>query len=204
MVQAVLFDIGNVFVHWSPRFLYEKLIDDPAELDWFLSEVVTLDWHTAHDAGRPFAESIAERVRAYPDHGDLIRAFDSRWDETIRGPIPGSVAALESLKAAGVPSYALTNFSAEKWPPFRQSFAFARLFDGVVVSGEEGLVKPDPAIYHRAVTRFRLTPEHTLFVDDRADNIAAAEALGFRAHLFESPDGLHRALEAHGLPAPRR
>ncbi len=199
-VDAVIFDIGNVLVAWDPRFLYEPLISDPDELEWFLSEVVPLEWHTAHDRGRPFAESIAERQRAFPDHAELIALYYSRWNDTIGPPIAGSVAILERLDDAGIPVFALTNYSAETFPDFRRRFAFSRRFRDVVVSGEEGMVKPDPRLYDRAIRRFGVVPSRTVFIDDRRENVEVAIAKGMHGIRFTDPAALAVRLRALGLP----
>jgi 2-haloacid dehalogenase len=196
--KAVLFDIGNVFVEWDPRNLYSKLIHDTAELEAFLQDVVTLEWHTEHDRGRPFAEGVQILAARYPEYEDLIRAFDERWDETIGPLFTGTVDVLERLAEQGVRTYGLTNFSAEKWPSFCRGYAFTDLFGGVVVSGEEKLVKPDPRIYQVAIERFRLDPERTVYIDDRIDNVRAAEQLGMIGHHFTAPDKLAADLRAKG------
>ncbi|MFQ5346956.1 MAG: HAD family hydrolase [Rhodothalassiaceae bacterium] len=198
--RAVIFDIGNVLVAWDPRFLYEELIADPEEREWFLREVVPLSWHTEHDRGRPFAESIAERQRLYPDYADLIGLYFSRWNDTIGPPIAGSVEILEKLDDAGVPVFALTNYSAETFPDFRRRFAFSRRFRDIVVSGEEGMVKPDPRLYDLAISRFGIEPASTVFIDDRQDNVEVAIARGMLGLRFVDPTTLARDLRALGLP----
>jgi 2-haloacid dehalogenase len=198
-MKAVVFDVGNVLYGWDIRALYAKLIDDPARLDWFCREVVTPEWHFQHDEGRPFADTSAELIARFPQEADLIRQFGPRFNETITGEIAGMAAIVDGLAARGVPLFAITNFSAEFWPAFR---ATARLIDpmrDVIVSGAERLVKPDPAIYRLALQRFRLAPGEALFVDDRADNIAAGEAHGFAGHLFGGADALAARLAALGL-----
>ncbi len=198
-VKTVLFDIGNVFVHWDPRFLYEKLIPDVDELDRFLKDVVTLEWHTEHDKGKSFKEGTSELAMRFPEYEDLIKAYDTRWTETISGQIDGTVHILERLVERGICVYALTNFSAEKWPPFCREYAFTDLFEGVVVSGEEKLVKPDPAIFQIAIDRYSLDAEATLYVDDRLENVEAAEAKKMQGHHFTDPAKLLADLEARGL-----
>ncbi len=202
-VRTVVFDIGNVLLRWDPRFLYEKLIDDPEELDRFLETVVPLSWHTEHDRGRPFAESIAERQARFPEYADLIAAFHERWDETIAGPIEGTVDLLERLHARGVPLYALTNYSAETFPRARAAFPFLSRFRDILVSGEEKVVKPDPEIFRRAIARWGLEPARTLFIDDRPANVAAAARLGWRTHLFRTPALLEADLVRLGLLTAR-
>lgn len=199
-IDAVIFDIGNVLVEWEPRRLYAPLIADRAELEWFLREVVPLSWHTEHDRGRPFAESIAERQRLFPDHAGLIALFHERWEDTIGDAIVGSVAILERLDDAGIAVFALTNYSAETFPAFRRRFAFAGRFRDIVVSGEEGMVKPDPRIYYRAMARFGVTPARTVFVDDRAENVEAAVARGMHGLHFVDALSLAAELRRFGLP----
>lgn len=187
---AVVFDVGKVLYDWDPRFLYAKLIADPVELEWFLEHVVTQAWHFQHDAGRPAAATTAELTAAFPDRAALIAAYVPRWLETIPGPIPGMIALVDELAARGVPLYAITNFSAEFWPRFRASAPVFDHFLDVVVSGEEQLVKPDPAIYALAMRRFGIAPGEAVFIDDRADNVAAADAAGFVGHVFSNADDL--------------
>ncbi|GEQ98076.1 haloacid dehalogenase [Iodidimonas gelatinilytica] len=199
-ISAVIFDIGNVLVRWDPRTLYQELIADPEELDWFLDTVVPLSWHTEHDRGRPFAESIAKRQRAFPKYADLIAQFFLRWEDTIGPPIAGSVAILEALDDAGVPVFALTNYSQETFPAFQKRFSFSKRFRNVVVSGAEKMVKPDPRIYDLAIDRFGIVPEQTAFIDDRQDNVEAAIDRGLHGILFENPVKLAQDLRSLGLP----
>lgn len=199
VVKAVLFDIGNVIVDWNPRYLYEQLIDDADRLDWFLRDVVNLAWHTHHDKGKPFAEGVADLSAQYPEEADLIALYDTRWDDTIKGTIDGTVTLIERLAASDVPLYGLTNFSAEKYPDFHEQYKVMHNFKGVMVSGEVGLVKPDPAIFNLTLERYGLKAEETLFIDDRMDNIIAAEKLGFKGHQFKSPEGLEACLKELAL-----
>lgn len=199
-ITAVIFDVGNVLYDWDPRFLYERLIEDEQALDAFLRDVVTVEWHLQHDAGRPFAETSAELAALYPEHAELIRAWGPRFQESIRGRIDGMEQLLAELTQSAVPLFAITNFSHEFWPSFRAKEAdlFDR-FQDVLVSGEVGLIKPDPAIYHLALKRFGLAAEQALFVDDRQDNVDAAAALGIGGHLFRDAATLRAELVRLGL-----
>mgnify|MGYP002380177760 FL=1 len=197
--RAVVWDVGHVLYDWDPRYLYRKLIDDPERLDWFLSNVVTREWHFQHDAGRPFAETSAELIGRFPAEAALIRLYGPRWLETLPGPIPGTHALVERLAAAGVPQFAITNFSAEFWESFQPTAPVLRHFRDIVVSGRERLLKPDPAIFHLALQRFGLGCGEALFIDDNAANVEAAAASGLLPHLFRSADSLAQALDAVGL-----
>ncbi|CAN5389552.1 HAD-IA family hydrolase [soil metagenome] len=200
MPSVVIFDVGNVLYDWNPRFLYERLIEDDRALDAFLRDVVTKEWHFQHDAGRPFAETSAELSAAYPEHAELIAAWGPRFTEQLGGMLPGMHALVEDLAARDVPLYAITNFSGEFWPSFREREAnlFGR-FLGIVVSGDECLTKPDPAIYRLALTRFGVAAGDAVFVDDRTDNVAAATAVGIHGLLFEGSERLRADLVRLGL-----
>lgn len=198
-IEAVVFDVGRVLVHWDLRALFRKLIDDPAELEWFCTTVVTEEWHFQHDAGRPLADMVAERSAEFPRHAALIEAYAARFNETIPGPIEGTVALVEALHARGVPLFAITNFGAELWDGFRPTLPVLDRFRDIVVSGVEKQVKPGPEIYALAERRFGLPGRSMLFIDDNAANIAAARGLGWHGHLFTEPALLERDLVARGL-----
>jgi 2-haloacid dehalogenase len=197
---SVVFDVGNVLVDWDPRALFARHIADPARLDRFLGEVATMEWHLQHDAGRNFAETSAELIARHPDEAENIRRWGAEFDATIGDLLPGMADLVADLDAAGVPLYAITNFSHEFWPPFRaREAALFDRFRDILVSGEVKLIKPDPAIYALALQRFGLAPGEGLFVDDRLENVEAGERAGFIGHRFEDAAALRTALERHGL-----
>ena len=197
---AVIFDVGNVLYGWDPdSFLVRQIADDEARLK-FIEDVDLYAWHDSLDAGRPYDEAAAELNEKFPQYAHLIAAWSDRFGETISGPVPGVHAIVEALDAAGVPLFAITNFSADFWPPFHEKErAFFALFRDIVVSGEVKLLKPDPAIYYLALDRFGLKPADALFVDDREINVEGALAVGMAAHLFTDADGLRARLVAEGL-----
>jgi 2-haloacid dehalogenase len=197
---AVVFDVGNVLYGWDPHsFLERQIPEDEARLR-FIEDVDLWGWHDTLDGGRPFDEAAAELSEKFPDYAAHISAWGERFGETINDPVPGVHALVEELEARGVPLFAITNFSAEFWAPFRarENFFFRR-FQNIVVSGEEKLLKPDPAIYYRALERFGLKPEQALFVDDRKINVEGAEAVGMHGHLFTGAEDLRRRLVREGL-----
>ncbi len=189
-VSTVVFDVGRVLVQWDLRHLFVKLIDDAAELDWFLANVVTPEWHFQHDAGRPLAEMLPELKAQYPAYATHIDAYATRFNETISGSVPGSYAIVEELAARGVPLFAITNFGAEFWEKFRPTQPIFNHFRDIIVSGVEKMVKPDAAIYQLAVTRFGLSPGEAIFIDDNLDNVIAARQNGFVAHHFTDAETL--------------
>ena len=197
--SAVVFDIGRVLIQWDLRYLFARLIDDAAELDWFLANVVSEDWHLQQDAGRPLADMVAERTCEFPDHAPLIDAYATRFPETIPGPIAGTHDLVARLDEARVPLYGLTNFGADFWDEFRCEWRVFDSFRDIVVSGHEKCVKPDPAIYAIAEARFGVPPGALLFVDDKPENIAAARARGWHGHVFTDAETLERDLVQRGL-----
>lgn len=197
--KAVVFDIGRVIIRWDLRYLFEKLIDDAGQLDWFLANVVTEHWHHQQDEGRPLAEMVPERIAQFPDHADLIRAYATRFCETYPEHIPGTLDLIARLKAADVPLFGLSNFGEDFWDEF---LACQPVFDGfrdIVVSGHENVAKPEPRIYEIAEARFGLPPQDLFFIDDKVENIAAATARGWHGHVFTGADGLEAELVRHGF-----
>jgi 2-haloacid dehalogenase len=198
--RAVIFDVGMVLYRWDPRFLYERLIEDDRALDAFLANVLTRDWHVQHDAGRLFADTSAELIARFPEHEALISVWGPRFNETIPGAVPGMTELVEELDAAGVPLFAITNFSGEFWKPFRaREAALFDRFRGIVVSGDEKLLKPDPAIYALALERFGLAPGEAVFIDDVPANAEAATRAGIQGIHFTGADALRAELVELGL-----
>lgn len=197
--QAVVFDVGRVLIQWDLRHLFARLIEEPQELDWFLANVVTEEWHHQHDEGRPLDEMVPERCREFPDHAELIHAYRERFNETIPGQVPGMARIVERLKREGVPLFGLTNFGDEFWEGFRPTQAFFDDFADIVVSGREKCAKPDSAIYEIAEKRFGLPPQALLFTDDKQANIDAAAARGWQTHLFRDAATFELELLDRGL-----
>lgn len=197
--RAVVFDIGRVLFHWQLGALFEKLIDDRQELDWFLANVVTEEWHFEHDAGRPLAEMVPERIALYPQYEHHIRAYATRFNETVPGPVEGSHELVARLAAAGVPLYCLTNFGDEFWQMFRPTQPVFDHFADIIVSGVEKIAKPDARIYEIVEARSGRTGAALFFTDDNPANVAAARARGWEAHLFTDAATLEAQLVAAGL-----
>jgi L-amino acid N-acyltransferase YncA len=197
---AVVFDLGGVLIDWSPRRLYRKLIDDPVELDHFLTEVASMQWHSASDRGRSVADGVAELVATHPAEAALIEAFDTRWQEMFGGELPASVDVVRELRDGGIRLLGLTNWPADKFPAARAAFPVLGELEGIVVSGEEGIAKPDREIFDRLLTRYDIDPATAVYVDDRAEHVEAAQRVGLRGVQFTGADSLRRDLSALGLP----
>lgn len=199
MQKAVVFDVGRVLFHWQLGALFEKLIDDREELDWFLANVVTEEWHFEHDRGRALADMVPERIALYPQYESHIRAYATRFNETVPGPVEGSHELVERLAGAGVPLFCLTNFGDEFWEVFRPTQPIFDHFADIIVSGKEKVAKPDARIYEIVEERSGRAGAALFFTDDNPANIAAAKARGWDAHLFTGAASLGARLVAAGL-----
>ncbi len=199
MQKAVVFDVGRVLFQWQLGALFEKLIDDREELDWFLANVVTEEWHFEHDRGRALADMVPERIALYPQYESHIQAYATRFNETVPGPVDGTHALVERLAAAGVPLFCLTNFGDEFWQMFRPTQPIFDHFADIIVSGVEKVAKPEPRIYEIVEQRSGRDGAALFFADDNPDNIAAAKARGWDAHLFGDAAGLEAALVEAGF-----
>lgn len=199
-VDAVVFDLGGVLIDWNPRYLYRQLFgDDVAGMEWFLAEVCSPAWNAAQDAGRSWDEAVDEAIARHPDQAERIRAYRDRWIETLGEALAPAVQLLDELRDGDYRLYALTNWSGETFPHALERYPFLAWFDGIVVSGQERLAKPDPAIFHVLMERHDLRAERTVFIDDTAHNVEAAAGLGMRAIHFHDAAQLREELARLGV-----
>jgi 2-haloacid dehalogenase len=198
--HAVVFDLGGVLIDWNPRYLYRKLFEgDDAAMERFLAEVTTPEWNGRQDAGRTWADAVASLTREHPEHAELIAAYAERWPETLGDAIHPTVEILDDLRRTGVRLFALSNWSAETFPLARPRYPFLEWFEGIVISGEVQIAKPDARVYRHLLERYSLEAATTVFIDDSAANVDAAGALGMIAIRFEDAAALRRALAGLGL-----
>ncbi len=195
----IVFDLGKVLIDWDPRYLYRKVFRDEAKMEWFLANVCNNAWNTEQDRGRSFDDAVKEATARHPEHGREIALYRDRWMEMIPGAIDGSVQILEDLHAQGRALYAITNWNGDTFRATRQRFAFLDRFRDIIVSGDEKLLKPEPAIFRALTSRHRLSPANCLFIDDSLKNVRGAEAVGWKAHHFTSPENLRNALTQYGV-----
>ncbi len=199
-----VFDLGGVFVDWDPMYLFRKLFESEEDALWFHQHICTGDWNLEFDAGEIYAEGVAKLITRFPKYWREIQAFDTRWKETVGGFIQGTLDIHNELIEQDIPTFAITNFSWEKWVSCLGEWPFLEKFDGVVVSGLEGLVKPDPRLYRVFCERYALAPESCVFIDDSEPNIVAARKFGMHGIWFKDPDHLRADLIALGLPLKAR
>ena len=197
---VAVFDIGNVLIEWDPKHLYAGLFPGrPEAMAWFLDHICTAAWNLEQDGGRTWTEGVGALVAIYPEWRAEIEAYDKRWAVMIPRIIDGSVAVLDELKRAGTPVYAITNFSVEKYRESAERFPFFAWFDGVIVSGDERLLKPHGPIFALLCERYGLDPAACLFVDDNVANVEGAIAAGLAAVPFTTPENLRLAFRQHGF-----
>jgi 2-haloacid dehalogenase len=200
-IDNVVFDLGGVLIDWNPRYVFRSMFDDEQDMERFLAEICTSDWNAQQDAGRPWAEGVRLLVAEHPEFEPQIRAYQERWREMLGGPITDTVEVLSDLRRTGVRLFGLSNWSSETFVVARKlpEYDFLGWFETIVISGDVGICKPDPAIFRHLLDRYRLEPSSTLFVDDLEANIDAATALGLRSVRFEGGDALRAELRARGL-----
>ncbi len=196
--EAVVFDIGNVLLEWNPERFFDARIGAEARRRMF-AEVDLHGMNDQIDAGGPFRETVYAWAGRYPAWEAQIRCWHDNWLDLAGPRIEGSVALLRALRARGVPVFALTNYGIETFAMSLQPYEFLSEFDLAFVSGHLGMIKPDPAIYGAVEAGSGVAPGRLLFTDDRADNIAAAEARGWQVHHFTGWQGWARRLVGAGL-----
>lgn len=182
-IKNIVFDFGGVLVDWNPKYLYRKVFDTEAEIDYFLKNICNSDWNVQQDAGRSLDVATQVLQEKYPEYSDQIAMYYGRWEEMLGGLIESNVDILRNLKG-NYKLYGLTNWSAETLPIAKRMYDFFEVFDGIVVSGEEKLVKPDEKIYIILLERYGINAVESLYIDDSYDNIVTANRLGFKTVHF--------------------
>ena len=178
-ITSVVFDLGNVLIDWNPRYLYRKFFSNETEMEWFLKNICNDDWNNKHDAGESFSNSIPELCRLYPEFTDLIKIWFDRWEEMLGGKIEETVEILSELKNNGTPLYILSNWSSETFPKAEVKYDFLKWFQGKIISGQVGKVKPDIEIFYILSNTYNINPKNTVFIDDKFENINAAKLIGY-------------------------
>lgn len=195
-VKNIVFDLGGVLVDWNPRYLYRKVFDSEEKVTWFLENICTNQWNGQQDAGRTLNDATELLVEKKPEYTNEIRAYYQRWTEMLNGPIEGTLNILKQLRAQnGHRLLALTNWSQETFPTALEIFEFLHWFEGIVVSGDEKLIKPDPGIYQILFERYQIEPHESVFIDDSLPNVIASRELGMHALHFKGPEQLARELK---------
>ena len=199
-IETVIFDLGKVLIDWEPRRLFRKIFDDEEEMEYFLNNICTPDWNVQQDKGRLIADANELLIAQFPKYKNQIEAFYGRWEEMLGGPIQPTVDILTHLhQTKSHRIIALTNWSAETFPVAIRDYPFLQFFEGILVSGDEGMIKPDLAIYDLVCKRYNIDPTTAVFIDDSLKNIKGCEAYGMKGIHFKSGEQLRKELEELGV-----
>jgi len=200
MIKTIVFDLGGVLIDWNPMYVYENYFESKEKQETFFRDVATFDWNEEQDAGKSLALATEERIQLFPEWEQSLRDFYGRWEEMLGERIQGTVEIFRKIKESGdFKIYALSNWSAETFPIALKKFDFLHWFDGRLISGEEGMAKPNPDIWHLLRDRYGLTPSETLFIDDNKRNADAARSLGYNVVHFISPEHLEESLKDYDI-----
>lgn len=199
-INTIVFDLGGVLIDWNPLYVYNDYFPSKEDHDYFFNEVATFDWNEEQDAGKSLALATEERIVLFPEWEQSLRDFYGRWEEMLGDRIHGTVEIFQKLKEKDrFKIYALSNWSAETFPIALEKFDFLHWFDGRLISGEEGMAKPNPDIFHLLRDRYGLIPAETLFIDDNHRNAEAARDLGYNVVHFISPEHLQESLKDYDI-----
>ncbi len=194
-INNIIFDFGGVLLDWNPHYIYDPYFGDAEKAEWFLTHICTFEWNQQHDGGRPIAEGVAELTAQHPEWAKEIALYYDQFLTAISGQIPGMEELIKQLKASGLHTYGLTNWSAETFALVRPKYPVLDLMEDIIVSGEEKVMKPDPRIFHLALQRFGIQADESIFIDDNPNNVSAAEREGIHGILFQGKETLEKTLE---------
>lgn len=197
--KTIIFDFGGVLIDWNPRYVYQQIFETQEETEWFLGNICTSEWNLTIDAGKPFATAVNELSEKHPGWFRQIEAFHLRWEEMLGGEISKSVEILRDIQNSGYKVYGLTNWSAETFPIAFEKYKFLQTLDGIVVSGREKMVKPNPEIFKILLNRYQLQAGKCIFIDDNPENISVASKLGIEVIHFSNPLRLREDLVRSGI-----
>ena len=188
-IKIVVFDFGGVLLDWNPRYFYKSIFNDDQKMEYFLQNIATSTWNAQMDKGRSFEECMKELAEQYPEYKDPIMLYRKGWETMLKGPIESGMRVLDAvMNAQKFKVYGLTNWSAETFPGTFNKYKFLQKFEGIVVSGEEQMIKPEKGIYLTLIERYNLVPEETFFMDDNIQNVETALSRGINAVQFTGTD----------------
>jgi 2-haloacid dehalogenase len=199
-IENIVFDFGGVLVDWNPRHLYAEEFQDHNEMEYFLKSVCSPEWNSRQDAGRSFSDGILELEKHYPNYSNMIRKYFTEWHRMLKDEISENVdVLLQVQKKQQYNLYGLTNWSTETMPIARQRFSFFDIFIGIVISGEEKMIKPDKNIYRLLLDRYSIEAKHSLFIDDSFANVQTALEMGFHALHYHRDLNLESEFQRLGI-----
>ncbi|MDY9919162.1 MAG: HAD family phosphatase [Proteiniphilum sp.] len=197
-LKNIIFDFGGVLIDWNPIYLYQEIFDKEEDMNYFLEHVCRYEWNVLQDAGRSLAEGTRVLQEQYPEYRKEIAMYYGRWDEMLGGIIEENVKLIKPLKEK-YNVYGLTNWSAETIPIAMERYDFFKDLDGMVVSGAEKIIKPDPQLYRILLERYGIQAGESLFIDDNYANIKTAQQLGFQTIHIVDGVNLEEVLKARAI-----
>ncbi len=207
-IDWVVFDLGAVLIDWNPRYVYNRHIspgpEGEAKIEKFLKDVATSEWNSRMDAGTLFQKAIDERVSQFPDWKDWLHMWRDEWPTMMRSALPETVEIFQEVVGRKRTGHlkgvlALSNWEANTFKIAKARFPFLQDFDGRLISGEEGLIKPDPKFFKLLESRYGVDPSRAIFIDDLTKNTSVAQGLGYRVHVFKEASALRADLESRGV-----
>jgi len=199
--STIIFDLGGVLIDWNPEYVFLKEFRGNREkMDWFLNEICAWEWNANQDAGYPLAKATEDRISMFPEYEELIRMYYGRWEEMLGFTHDDTLEILNSL--VNNPDYrvlALTNWSGETFPKAIAKFEWLQWFEGILVSGKEGMRKPFPEIYELMLSRYNINPSEAVFIDDSIKNVEGSELVGIKGIHFTGAENLIRSFQDLGI-----
>ena len=186
-VKKFLFDLGNVFFDWNPERILKPIFNNDERMNFFINNISFPLLDTRCDAGITIEVAVNDAIKKFPEFEKEIKLYYPNHGNMVGGFFQKTVDVFYKIKELNHPCYVLSNWSAETYEGMEETYPFLKDFDGKIISGRDFLIKPDPAIYELAISRFNLIPEETLFIDDRLDNIEAAQNLNFQTIHLTNP-----------------
>jgi 2-haloacid dehalogenase len=196
-VKKFLFDLGNVFFDWNPERILKPIFNDDERMNFFINNISFPLLDTRCDAGITIEVAVNDAVKKFPDFEKEIKLYYPNHRNMVGGFFQKTVDIFYKVKNLNYPCYILSNWSAETYEGMEETYPFLKDFDGKIISGRDFLIKPDPAIYELAISRFDLVPQETLFIDDRLDNIQAAQNLNFQTIHLTDPSLIQELIEPY-------
>jgi len=196
-VKKFLFDLGNVFFDWNPERVLKPIFNDDERMNFFINNISFPLLDTRCDAGITIEVAVNDAIKKFPDFENEIKLYYPNHGNMVGGFFQKTVDIFYKVKELNYPCYILSNWSAETYEGMEEKYPFLKDFEGKIISGRDFLIKPDPAIYELAISRFDLVPQETLFIDDRLDNIEAAQKLNFQIIHLTDPSLIQELIEPY-------
>ena len=198
-IEKVIFDLGKVLVKFNPRNPFKNIFKSENDINFFFKNICTWEWHINQDIVYDTRPATEKKIKEHPEFREAINAFYGRFQEMIVGVYEENLNIALELKKKNIPIYILSNFPGDQFDTFASNYNFVQKFNDMIISGKEGIKKPDPEIYKLCISKFKCEPNKTLFIDDRPENTEAAEKQDFQTITLDQPDKLNEYIKKFNL-----